>query len=268
MAIYVMGDIQGCFAALEKLLAHIHFDRTNDELWVTGDLVNRGPQSLEVLRFMQSLGESQITVLGNHDLHLLSVAYGVATPSAGDTLEAILQAPDKINLIEWLRHRPLLYYDEVTQYILVHAGLAPCWSLTQAIQLAHEVEEALQGDHPALFLEKLYGNQPDQWEDGLQGTDRLRCIVNYLTRMRLCHADGRLELSYKGAIANKPGDLIPWFNVSNRVSANEKIIFGHWAALNGETGLPDVYAMDTGCVWGNCLTAMRLNDKKRFSVHC
>lgn len=268
MSTYAIGDIQGCFSELRDLLALVQFNADQDTLWFTGDLVNRGPKSLEVLRFVRDLGGRHVSVLGNHDLHLLAVAYGVRALHRGDTLEPVLQAPDRDDLIDWLRHRPLLHYDKVNGYVMSHAGLAPSWTLRQAREVAREVETVLQGDTPEFFLQHMYGNEPDRWDDSLSGVERLRCIVNYLTRMRFCYADGRLDLSYKGEIAGKPRDLIPWFDVPNRTNVSEKIIFGHWAALDGKTGLPQLYALDTGCVWGNCLTALRLEDEKRFSVKC
>ena len=268
MTTYAIGDIQGCFASLQKLLAHIAFNPADDTLWCVGDLVNRGSHSLEVLRFIKNLGEKHITVLGNHDLHLLSVAYGVSEIHKSDTLNEILVAPDKNELMDWLRHRPLLHYDPATKFVMTHAGLAPSWRLEEARQLAHEVETKLGEDSPDFLLKNIYGNQPDHWDEQLTGIERMRCIINYFTRMRFCYADGRLDLTYKGNIPDKPQGLIPWFDVPNRVNANEKIIFGHWAALGGKTNTPNVYALDTGCVWGNSLTAMRLEDEKRFSVGC
>ncbi|TAK77056.1 MAG: symmetrical bis(5'-nucleosyl)-tetraphosphatase [Gammaproteobacteria bacterium] len=266
MTTYAIGDVQGCFAPLQHLLAHISFDPAQDTLWFTGDLVNRGPQSLEVLRFVKTLGDKHKTVLGNHDLHLLAVAYGVRTLHPADTLDAILTAPDREELIDWLRHRPLLHEDQ--EYVMTHAGLAPEWDREQARLLAQEVEVVLRSETPALFLEQMYGNKPDRWDDQLTGIERLRCITNYFTRMRFCDADGRLDLNYKGDMAGKPKDLIPWFEVKNRANADVKIIFGHWAALDGKADAPNVYPLDTGCVWGNCLTALRLEDKKRFAVKC
>ncbi|VVC76851.1 Bis(5'-nucleosyl)-tetraphosphatase, symmetrical [Aquicella siphonis] len=268
MTIYAIGDIQGCFAELEKLLAEIRFNPQTDSLWFTGDLVNRGPDSLKVLRWIKALGEAQVAVLGNHDLHLLAVAYGVRSQHRGDTLDEILRAPDKIELIEWLRHRPLLHFDRAAGFVVTHAGLAPCWSLKLARELAHEAETALRGAAPEIFLKQMYGDLPDKWSDDLSGADRYRCIINYFTRMRFCYPDGRLDLSYKGEIAGKPRELLPWFEVPDRVNAGVKILFGHWAALNGNTSVPGLYALDTGCVWGNCLTALRLEDEKRFSVRC
>lgn len=268
MSIYAIGDIQGCFAEFQALLQHIQFDPRQDTLWFTGDLVNRGPHSLEVLRFIKALGDQHITVLGNHDLHLLALAFDSKNPHKGDTLDAILSAPDCSELMDWLRHRPLLHFDKSSGYIMTHAGLAPSWTPHQAALLAHEVESVLRGDSPHFFLKNMYGNEPCHWNDHLSGMERLRCIVNYLTRMRFCHVDGRLDLSYKGEIGGKPKDLIPWFDVPDRANANTKIIFGHWAALGGKTDAPNVYALDTGCVWGNNLTAMRLEDERRFCVKC
>jgi bis(5'-nucleosyl)-tetraphosphatase (symmetrical) len=267
MATYVIGDVQGCYTELTQLLLKIQFKPDEDSLWFTGDLVNRGPHSLEVLRFVKALGNKHKIILGNHDLHLLAVASGVRNKHASDTLDSILQAPDKDELLNWLRHRELLYYDKTLQFVMTHAGLAPKWRLQKAQQLAQEAETVLR-DSPDFFLKNMYGNEPDDWDDSLSGIPRLRCIINYLTRMRFCYADGRLDLSYKGQIAGKPDNLIPWFDVPNRANANVKIIFGHWAALGGKTDVPNIYAVDTGCVWGNCLTAMRLDDEKRFSVAC
>lgn len=268
MPTYAIGDVQGCFTELENLLNLIQFNPLNDVLWFTGDIVNRGPRSLDVLRYIRSLGESQVVVLGNHDLHLLAVAYGVREKHRSDTIDDILTAPDKWELMDWLRRCPLLHYDKSTHFVMTHAGLAPSWSLQQAQTLAQEVEVVLRGLSPEIFLRSMFGNQPDYWDNALMGEARLRCIINYLTRMRFCYADGRLDLSYKGEIANKPAELIPWFAVPDRVNANEKILFGHWAALGGKTQMENVFALDTGCAWGNCLTAMRLEDKKRFTVSC
>lgn len=268
MSIYAIGDIQGCFSELQALLVKINFDANDDILWFTGDLVNRGPASLEVLRFVKNLGDKHKVVLGNHDLHLLAVAFGCGEVHRGDTLEAILNAPDKHDLMDWLRHRPLLHHDKETAFTMVHAGIAPSWSVKQALSLANEVGAALSQPDPTLFFKQMYGNQPNRWSDDLAGMERLRCIINYLTRLRFCYADGSINLTYKGEIGGKPADLIPWFEVADRVSAGENIVFGHWAALNGKTKVAHLYALDTGCVWGNCLTAMRLEDQQRFSVKC
>lgn len=266
MSTYVIGDVQGCFASLQALLRDVQFNAANDTLWFTGDLVNRGPDSLSVLRFVKALGDQQISVLGNHDLHLLAVARGGATLHPKDTLHGILHAPDCDQLLDWLQSRRLLHYDADFNAVLTHAGLAPMWSLTEAMQFAREVEVMLQSDHAADFLRVIYGNQPDVWNAALTGNDRLRCIVNYFTRMRLCHADGRLDFAYNGALAGCPPDLFPWFSMPMRQEKTVDILFGHWAALNGEVTVPHVYALDTGCVWGKTLTALCLETKARFSV--
>jgi bis(5'-nucleosyl)-tetraphosphatase (symmetrical) len=268
MATYAIGDIQGCFDALITLLDHIKFDPANDTLWFTGDLVNRGSQSLETLRFIKNLGDKHITILGNHDLHLLAVAYNMKNQKSGDTLDAILNANDRTQLIDWLRSKPLLHHDPSYGCIMVHAGLAPLWTIDHAKTLAHEVEAQLRGANPDYFLGNMYGDQPDLWRDDLIDTDRLRCITNYLTRLRFCFADGRIDLAYKGQIKHKPNDLIPWFDMPNHIPATTKIIFGHWAALEGHVANPQFVALDTGCVWGNCLTAYRLEDQVRFSIDC
>nr|AIA18993.1 bis(5'-nucleosyl)-tetraphosphatase (symmetrical) [uncultured bacterium] len=268
MATYAIGDVQGCFIALCQLLKQINFDPQQDHLWFTGDLVNRGPDSLSVLRFVKSLGTGHYTVLGNHDLHLLAVAYGVRSSNQEDTFHDVLQANDRDELIEWLMHRPLLVHDAETQYVMTHAGLAPMWSVTEAIQLAKEVEYALQGAQRDDFLSHLYGNEPSLWHPDLIGYERLRCITNYLTRMRFCDENGRLQLNYKGDIEHKPPHHIPWFEVNHRANTDINIIFGHWAALNGKTRIPRLYPLDTGCVWGRCLTAMRLSDRQYFSMDC
>ena len=266
MATYAIGDIQGCHRALQDLLMLIKFDPNKDKLWFVGDLVNRGPQSLDALRLVKSLNAN--VVLGNHDLHLLAIAYGVRKEQPGDTLTEILQASDRDELIDWVRHQALLVHDDEQQYVMTHAGLAASWTLTEAQACAREVEQILRGDDIVLFLQEMYGNQPDYWDDQLTGMARLRCITNYLTRMRFCYADGRLDLNYKGTLANKPDELIPWYELKNRVNADLKIIFGHWAALEGKVNTANVFALDTGCVWGKCLTAMRLSDQKKFTVSC
>lgn len=268
MSTYAIGDIQGCYASLQKLLSVISFDSNQDTLWFTGDLVNRGTQSLETLRFIKSLDKNQRTVLGNHDLHLLAVAHGAHPGKKEDTLHTIFHAPDRDELFHWLLQLPLLHHDDALGYTMIHAGLAPNWNLQTARLLAHEVENILQSDAKTEFFHHMYGDQPDYWSPDLQGWDRLRCITNFFTRLRFCHLDGRIELKTKGTIDSHPPDLIPWFQVPHRVNTDLKIIFGHWAALRGETHTPNVFALDTGCVWGYCLTAMRLEDQKRFSVSC
>lgn len=268
MSTYAIGDIQGCYTPLQQLLAHIQFDPAKDTLWFIGDLVNRGSQSLETLRFIKSLGQNQRSVLGNHDLHLLAVALGVQKIKSSDTFTDILAAPDRDELIHWLLHLPLVHHDTDLSFTMVHAGLAPSWDLPTAINLSKEVETILQSSSACEFLQNMYGNEPALWHPDLQGWDRLRCITNYFTRLRFCRLDGSLELTTKGTIGSHPADLFPWFQIPDRLNANLNILFGHWAALHGETNIPNVFALDTGCAWGYCLTAMRLEDRKKFSVSC
>jgi len=268
MSTYAIGDIQGCFFALEKLLEKIHFDAEKDFLWFTGDLINRGPQSLETLRFIKNLGKHQQIVLGNHDLHLLAMAHDAHDGWPDDTLAPILKAGDCEELIDWLLHQPLLHHDETLGYTMIHAGLAPSWDLTRAKKLAAEVEAILQSHQRMDFFHEMYGNTPTHWRDDLTGWDRIRCIVNYFTRARFCHPDGSLELKTKENIRQDQTNLIPWFNIPGRQNADLNILFGHWAALGGVTHTSNAFALDTGCVWGYCLTAMRLEDQKCFNVSC
>jgi len=268
MSTYVIGDLQGCFFALENLLEKIHFNSDHDILWFTGDLVNRGPESLETLRFVKQLGKQQRVVLGNHDLHLLAVAEGAHGGWPDDTLTPILEASDRAELMDWLRHQPLLHHDEVSGFVMVHAGLAPDWDLSLSKKLAAEVEAILQSDQRMDFFHHMYGNTPSAWHENLTGWDRIRCIVNYLTRARFCHPDGSLELKTKENVREDQTDLVPWFKLPDRRSKNLDIVFGHWAALGGVTNTPHEFALDTGCVWGYSLTAMRLEDRACFSVGC
>lgn len=268
MSTYAIGDIQGCFSTFEKLLTHIQFNPAEDSLWFTGDLVNRGPQSLETLRYIKQLGDKHRIVLGNHDLHLLAVAHGVHSGWEEDTLQDILTAPDRVELLDWLSHQSLLHYDETLNYLMVHAGVASSWDLATAQRLAQEVETILRSDKANDFFANMYGNQPDHWQEELVGWDRLRCITNYFTRVRFCYADGRMDLGNKGALASQPETLMPWFQVPHRVTADLPIVFGHWAALGGVTNTPNTFALDTGCIWGFNLTAMRLEDQQRFFVAC
>ena len=265
MAIYAVGDVQGCYAELQQLLEQVRFDPAQDKLWLVGDLVNRGPDSLAVLRLVKSLGDSAITVLGNHDLHLLAVAEGVAELHRTDTLDEILNAPDRGELLHWLRNQRLLHAQD--GYVLVHAGLLPQWSVAQAENLAREVEAALRADDYAAFLERMYGNAPHNWDDGLTGHKRLRVIVNAFTRMRICTTEGEMEFRFKGEVENIPPGYLPWFDMPNRASADSTVIFGHWSAL-GLKLEQRVIALDTGCLWGGPMTAIRLDDRKLFQVEC
>jgi bis(5'-nucleosyl)-tetraphosphatase (symmetrical) len=265
MSIYAIGDLQGCFAPLQTLLNKIHFDADHDELWFVGDLVNRGPDSLACLRFVKSLGERAVTVLGNHDLHLLCVAEGAETSKRGDTLDDILHAPDRADLLDWLRRQKMMH--AAYGYTMVHAGLLPQWSVAQALVLAREVESALCGDNYREFLRVMYGNQPDAWHDSLAGYERLRVITNAMTRLRFCSADGRMDFAAKGEISSAPAGYLPWFEVPDRDSADTPIICGHWSAL-GLRVEKNFIALDTGCLWGRALTAMRLEDREVFTVSC
>ncbi|MEX0960703.1 MAG: symmetrical bis(5'-nucleosyl)-tetraphosphatase [Burkholderiales bacterium] len=265
MATYAIGDLQGCLKPLHELLDLIGFSPARDRLWFVGDLVNRGPQSLETLRFVRALGDSAVTVLGNHDLHLLTVAAGHARAHRGDTLDEILAAPDRVELLAWLRNQKMLHVE--TEHVLVHAGLLPQWDVVQARELAAEAEAALRGtDHDTLFA-RLYGNQPDRWENQLCGFERLRVIINAMTRLRLCTEDGRMDFSHKGELKNLPAGYLPWFEVPGRRSCAATVIFGHWSAL-GLKVTPNLLGLDSGCLWGRQLSAMRLEDRRLFQVRC
>ena len=258
MAVFAIGDIQGCHDELKRLLDRIDFDFAEDTLWFTGDLVNRGPRSLDVLRLVKDLGSRALCVLGNHDLHLLAVAAGTAPSRKNDTLDEVLAAPDREELLHWLRHRPLLHHDASLGYTLIHAGLPPQWDLTVASRCARELEEVLQGDSYVEFFRHMYGDKPRCWSPDLRGWERLRFIVNCLTRMRYCTADGELDLKAKGAPGTQPEGHLPWFQVPDRLSRNLHILFGHWSTL-GEVHGMNVHALDTGCVWGGRLSALRLD---------
>ncbi|MPZ46888.1 MAG: symmetrical bis(5'-nucleosyl)-tetraphosphatase [Betaproteobacteria bacterium] len=265
MATYVIGDIQGCFEALEKLLDRIDFDAGRDRLWFVGDLVNRGPDSLATLRFVRDLGDGAVTVLGNHDLHLLTVASGFAHLHRGDTVADILDAPDRDALLDWLRRCKLMHVDE--GWAMVHAGLLPQWSVERAHALAREVESVLGGSDYADMLRHMYGNQPDEWDEALEGDDRLRVIVNAMTRLRLCTPQGKMEFRHKSAPRQLPPGYLPWYAIPERASAGHPIVFGHWSTL-GLHAAEDVVALDSGCLWGNALSALRLHDRRIFQVDC
>ena len=265
MSTYAVGDVQGCYDQLCRLLDEVRFDPAGDTLWFVGDLVNRGPQSLATLRFVRDLGERAVTVLGNHDLHLLVVAAGVRKPHRGDTLDEILDAPDRDELLDWLRHRKMLHVG--AGHAMVHAGLLPQWTIDQAAALAREAEHALQGADHAQLLQVMYGNEPAAWDDALTGHDRLRVIINAMTRLRLCDADGRMEFSHKHGLTDLPAGYMPWFDVPGRANADTPIICGHWAAL-GLMLRSDLIGLDSGCVWGRALSALRLEDRRLFQCGC
>lgn len=265
MSTYAIGDIQGCYDQLRRLLDRIAFDSARDTLWLVGDLVNRGSQSHRVVRFVESLGARAITVLGNHDLALLVVAAGVKKPHRTDTFGDILAAPDRDELLDWLRRQKMMHAAD--GYAMVHAGLLPQWSIAQAMALAQEVETALRGPGYLDFVRNMYGNEPLRWRDDLAGFDRLRVITNAMTRMRLATSDGVMEFSHKTGLQNLPPGFMPWYDVPQRASRGTPVIFGHWAAL-GLVVREDVIALDSGCVWGRALSAMRLEDRRIVQCDC
>lgn len=263
MALYVIGDVQGCYDELAELLELIRFDASTDRLWFVGDLVNRGPDSLAVLRLVRSLGASALFVHGNHDLHLLSLDAGHGRPRADDTFDELLAAPDRDELMGWLRAQPLMHVEG--RYALVHAGLLPQWDLAQARALAREVEAAMQAPSYRAFFASMYGSEPANWSDSLTGAARLRVIVNAMTRMRFCTPQGTMEFHHKGGLSDAPAGYLPWFDVPARRSGTHTILCGHWSTL-GLLRRADVIALDTGCVWGGLLTALRLDDSALFQV--
>jgi bis(5'-nucleosyl)-tetraphosphatase (symmetrical) len=265
VTVHAIGDIQGCYDELRDLVAQLGFKPDRDQLWFTGDLVNRGPRSLETLRYVRSLGDNAITVLGNHDLHLLAVAFATKRKiKSGDTLEDVLRAPDRDELLEWLISRPLAHFDAGRGDLLVHAGLVPQWSAGTALAVASEVESALRKDPRALFNE-MYGDQPDTWNDSLRGMDRLRFAINALTRLRVCTREGRVDLKMKGGAKEIQLPWKPWFAWDHRESRTARVIFGHWSAL-GLVREHHVVGLDTGCVWGGALTALNLDDERAQPV--
>ena len=271
MATYAIGDVQGCYRELRLLLRECGFDARCDTLWLAGDLVNRGPASLEVLRFVADLGDRAQTVLGNHDLHLVASARGIRPLRAKDTFQDVLDAADGETLIDWLRGRPMIHRDAERGFVMVHAGIAPAWTIDDALVHGAELSRALRApDHPRL-LAGMYGNEPDAWRDSLTGLDRLRFITNAFTRIRYCHRDGRLDFSETRPPGVQDPSLTPWFTLRAADADGTRIVFGHWATLQVEAALSrdlHVRHVDTGCVWGGSLTALRLEDDREFSVGC
>src|SRR2546422_2041590 len=265
MPIYAIGDVQGSFEELGVLLGSVGFDGDKDRLWFVGDLVNRGPASLATLRFVRDLGDGAVTGLGNHDLHLLALAQGSVKSREDDTLGDVIAAPDRDGLLDWLRHRPMAH--AVANYALVHAGLLPQWDVATAIALAGEVETELRGPRHKEFLAQLYGSRPDRWNDNLRGIDRLRVIVNAMTRLRFCTPEGVMEFHTKGETAKAPAGYLPWFEVPGRKSADCTLVCGHWSAL-GLRIAPKLLALDSGCVWGGQTHAVRAQECRLYQVPC
>ena len=266
MAVYAIGDLQGCYDPFMHLLDEIDFDPNKDKLWLVGDLVNRGPKALKTLRFVKSLGDSVISVLGNHDLHLLALAAGkVRSRGRFRTLQKILNAKDRDELVDWLRHRPLAHYSRKLDTLLVHAGTHPEWNAKKTLERAREVEAELQGDDYRTLLGQMYGNTPRAWSGKLKGYDRLRFIINCLTRMRVITPKGRLNFAHSGPPYRARKGLVPWYEIEGAAWLGTRVVFGHWSAL-GLLALPDVVCLDTGCIWGRQLTAARL-DKKTLRIY-
>jgi len=263
MASYLIGDVQGCDGPLGRLLAKIDFSPSRDTLYLLGDLVNRGPSSAAVLRRLQAYGEAARCLLGNHDLSLLAVAQGRRAPHRNDTMDEILDAPDRDAMLDWLRHRSMALHAQ--GLLMVHGGVLPSWDVAQTLALAGEVEAVLRGPDLSGFLAEMYGNQPAAWSDGLRGNDRLRVIVNALTRLRFCTPEGVMDLKASGGLEQAPPGYLPWFDVPGRKTAGACIAFGHWSTL-GFLLRPDVISLDTGCVWGGCLSALRLSADGRHEL--
>ncbi|MDJ0740235.1 MAG: symmetrical bis(5'-nucleosyl)-tetraphosphatase [Gammaproteobacteria bacterium] len=260
MAVYAIGDIQGCYDELRRALDGVAFDPATDRLWCVGDLVNRGPKSLDVLRFVRALGDAAICVLGNHDLHLLALAAGNTKHEDEHSLRAVLRAPDRDELLHWLRHRPLAHLDPDLDVLMIHAGVPPQWDVAKTLACAHEVEDVLRGDGHVGYFMRMYGNKPNRWDPGLTGMDRWRFITNCLTRLRFCEPDGRLALKEKGPPGSQQAGRLPWFEHPQRATRDQRIVFGHWSTL-GYRAEHNTWALDTGCLWGGALTMLRIDGK-------
>ncbi|MDC9720018.1 MAG: symmetrical bis(5'-nucleosyl)-tetraphosphatase [Gammaproteobacteria bacterium] len=269
MATYAVGDIQGCLEPLKALLNAVSFSST-DTLWVAGDLVNRGPDSLATLRYIKSMGSQAVVILGNHDLHLLALHANNTSLKSTDTLKPIFDAPDRTSLLAWLQQQPLLHYDSALDTVMTHAGIPPCWNLAQAQQYGQELHQVLTSDVAPCFFANMYGDQPNLWHEQLQGMERWRCITNYFTRMRFIKPNGELNLTHSGKATLHTGadngGLVPWFKVPSLVTSRQ--VFGHWAALEGETGHNHIINLDMGCVWGGHLKLMCLDNGQCYTVDC
>lgn len=265
MATYIIGDLHGCFDEFQALLKQVEFNPNKDELWLTGDLVARGDNSLDCLRFVKNLGKRATVVLGNHDLHLLATLEGIKAIKPKDKVDAIFSAPDRADLQNWLRNRPLVAQHPQHKFLLVHAGISPEWDLATALACAKETEQVLQSEQYIQLLQEMYGNNPNNWQTDLTGMERWRYTINVCTRMRFCHLDYRLDFECKLPVEEAPEHLKPWFEMDNPLFKQQDIIFGHWASLIGYATPKHIYALDTGCVWGNHLTMLRWDDKKYFT---
>lgn len=265
MATYAIGDIQGCYQSLQKLLNKIDFNPSKDRLWIVGDLINRGPESLKTLQYLYEFRDQVQCVLGNHDLHFLAVESGVRSATKKDTFDEILHAPERKKLVKWLKKQPLFYYNEQLNFAMAHAGVLPQWTIKQAQKLSKEVSDFVNSKKSEQFFAAMYGDTPHTWSTRLKGLPRLRFITNCFTRMRYCFSDGALDLTQKVPIGQHPAMLQPWFKLRKRPLGCQ-LVFGHWASLQGHCEAKDVYAIDTGCVWGGELTALRLDDQTLFSV--
>lgn len=264
MTDYAIGDIQGCYERLREVLDMADFSPSRDRLWVAGDIINRGPSSLQALRYVESLGDSAVVVLGNHDLHLLAVALGGHALKTKDTLTDILEAPDQGRLLDWLRQQNLCVHDATRNLVMAHAGLPHIWTVEQAVSHSREVESVIRGPEAQAYFAHMYGNQPERWHDGLEGMDRWRVITNYFTRMRFIAEDGTLELAVKESADSAPDGFAPWFRFPRPDTV--RVVFGHWASLEGQTHSNRFIGLDTGCVWGGKLTLMNLDTEEK--IHC
>ena len=268
MTAYAIGDIQGCYKNFMCVLEQVDFNPKYDTLWVAGDMVNRGPENLATLKYLISLGDRVKTVLGNHDLHLLATAFNTRDMKPSDTFDDILNSREFDDIIAWLRHQPLLTVSPSPEFVMVHAGIPPIWSLEEAQERAREVEQILRSHQISDFLDHMYGNEPDTWSDELTGFERLRTITNYFTRMRFCDPNGKLEFTATAGAEQGPEGFLPWYAYPNRKTKEHRLIFGHWAGIEGHTNTPNVHALDTGCVWGRKITLLNLETLKRTSCDC
>ncbi len=266
MSTYAVGDIQGCYEEFARLLDRIDFQTGRDRLWLLGDLINRGPDNLSVVRRVREMGSSAVTVLGNHDLHFLAVHRGGHSPNRSDTFDDLLTSPRVDDISDWYRQQPFIVRDKVLGYAMVHAGIPHLWKMRKALELAAEVEEVIRGSTCEQYFRELYGNEPDRWKESWDGMERWRVVTNYFTRMRLIDADGTLDFSHKGALEDAPEGFSPWFSLRAEEPLKQTLLFGHWAALEGHTDDDRIIGLDTGCVWGRSLTCMRLEDGRLFSV--